>query len=69
MIIFDGSELSLLEEINHLKNLGYTNFSIDGRYKDDNYYKVVNIYRQALNGNIDKKELEKYSPKNTVANY
>ena len=69
LIIFDGSELSLLEEINHLKNLGYTNFSIDGRYKDDNYYKVVNIYRQALNGNIDKKELEKYSPKNTVANY
>ena len=69
LIIFDGSELSLIEEINHLKNLGYTNFSIDGRYKDDNYYKVVNIYRQALNGNIDKKELEKYSPKNTVANY
>ncbi|WP_405314950.1 DUF3656 domain-containing protein [Methanobrevibacter sp.] len=69
LIIFDGSELSLLEEINHLKNLGYSNFSIDGRYKDDNYYNVVNIYRQALNENIYKKELEKYSPKNTVANY
>ncbi|WP_405305838.1 U32 family peptidase [Methanobrevibacter sp.] len=69
LIIFDGSELSLLEEINHLKNCGYSNFSIDGRYKDDNYYKIVNIYRQALNGNIDKKELEKYCPKNTIANY
>ena len=69
LIIFDDSELSLLEEISHLKNLGYSNFSIDGRYKDDDYCKVINIYIQALNGNIDKKELEKYSPKNTIANY
>ena len=69
LIIFDDGELSLLEEISHLKNLGYSNFSIDGRYKDDEYCKVINIYIQALNGNIDKKELEKYSPKNTVANY
>ena len=69
LIIFDDGELSLLEEISHLKNLGYSNFSIDGRYKDDEYCKVINIYIRALNGNIDKKELEKYSPKNTVANY
>ena len=69
LIIFDGSELSLIDEINHLRSLGYSNFSIDGRYKDDDYYKMVDIYRQALNGNIDKKELEKYSPKNTIANY
>ena len=69
LIIFDDGELSLLEEISHLKNLGYSNFSIDGRYKDDEYCKVINIYIQALNGNVDKKELEKYSPKNTVANY
>ena len=69
LIIFDDSELSLLEEISHLKNLGYSNFSIDGRYKDDEYCKVINIYIQALNGNIDKKELKKFSPKNTVANY
>ena len=69
LIIFDDGELSLLEEISHLKNLGYSNFSIDGRYKDDEYCKVINIYIRALNGNIDKKELKKYSPKNTVANY
>ena len=69
LIIFDDGELSLLEEINHLKNLGFVNFSIDGRYKDDEYYKMVDIYKEALNGNINKKELEKYSPKNTTANF
>ena len=69
LIIFDDSELSLLEEINHLKNLGYTNFSIDGRYKGDDYYKMIDIYKEALRGNINRKELERYSPKNTTANY
>ena len=69
LIIFDDSELSLLTEINHMKNLGFVNFSIDGRYKDDEYCKIVDIYKNALNGNIDKKELEKYSPKNTLANF
>jgi putative protease len=69
LIIFDDSELSLITEINHLKNLGFVNFSIDGRYKDDEYYKIVNIYKDALNGIINKKELEKYSPKNTLANF
>ena len=67
--IFNDSELSLLEEINHLKNLGYCNFSIDGRYKDDDYYKMIDVYKSALNGNINKKELLKYSPKNTLGNY
>ena len=69
IIIFNDSELSLLEEINHLKNLGYCNFSIDGRYKDNDYYKMVEVYKSALNGNINKKELLKYSPKNTLGNY
>ena len=69
LIIFDGYELSLFEEINHLKTLGFSNFSIDGRYKDNNYYKIVDIYNEALNGNINKNELEKYSLKNTVANF
>ncbi|MBQ6344524.1 MAG: U32 family peptidase [Methanobrevibacter sp.] len=67
--IFNDSELSLLEEISHLKNLGYCNFSIDGRYKDDDYYKMVDVYKSALNGNINKKELLKFSPKNTMGNY
>ncbi|WP_458454121.1 U32 family peptidase [Methanobrevibacter sp.] len=69
LIIFNDRELSFLNEINHLKNIGFCNFSIDGRFKGDDYYKMVDVYKDAINGNIDKKELEKYSPKNTVANF
>ncbi len=69
LIIFNDSELSLLDKINHLKDIGFVNFSIDGRYKDDDYYRIIDVYKKALNGNISKKELEKYSPKNTIANY
>ena len=69
LIIFDDSELSLLGEINHLKDIGFSNFSIDGRYKDDEYCRIVDVYKEALNGNVDEKELERYSPKNTLANF
>ena len=69
LIIFNDSELSLLGEINHLKMIGYANFAIDGRYKNDNYYKIIDIYNEALNGNINENELLKYSPKNTMGNY
>ena len=69
LVIFDDRELSLIGEISHLKNLGYSNFSIDGRYKSDDYWKMIGIYKEALNGNVNKKELEKYSLKNTTANY
>ena len=69
LIIFSDSELSLIEEISYLKDLGYCNFSIDGRYKDDVYYKMVDIYNQAISGNINKKELLKISSKNTIFNY
>ena len=69
LIIFDANELSLLGEINHLKDIGFNNFSIDGRYKDDEYCKIVNIYKEALNGSVNEKELERYSPKNTLANF
>ncbi|WP_298500170.1 U32 family peptidase [uncultured Methanobrevibacter sp.] len=69
LIIFSDSELSLLGEINHLKELGYCNFSIDGRYKDDSYHKMIDIYRNALEGKINQKELKKISFKNTIANY
>ena len=69
LTIFDGNELSLMSEINHLKDIGFCNFSIDGRFKDDDYHKIVDVYSKALNGNADKKELEKYSPKNTLANF
>ena len=69
LIIFSDRELSLLDEIPHLKTIGFSNFAIDGRYKDENYYKMVNIYNQAINGKINKKELLKISPKNTIFNF
>ncbi|WP_405294644.1 DUF3656 domain-containing protein [Methanobrevibacter sp.] len=69
LTIFDGSELSLIDKIDHLKEIGFRNFSIDGRFKDDDYYNIINMYDKALNGCINKKELEKYSPKNTNANF
>ena len=69
LIIFNDRELSLLDKINHLRDIGFVNFSIDGRYRDDDYYRIIDVYKEALNGNVSKKELEKYSPKNTIANY
>ena len=69
LIIFDDRELSLLGEINHLKMIGYSNFAIDGRYKNDEYVRIINVYNEALNGNINEKELLKYSFKNTLGNY
>ena len=69
LIIFSDSEISLLEEINHLKELGFRNFSIDGRYKSDEYYKMIDIYKSAFNGEIRKKELEKITFRNTKMNY
>ena len=69
LIIFSDSEISLLEEINHLKELGFRNFSIDGRYKNDEYYKMIDIYKSAFKGEIRKKELEKITFRNTKMNY
>lgn len=69
LTIFNDSELSLINEINHLKNIGFCNFSIDGRYKNDDYYKIINIYKKAIKGTVDEKELLKYSSKNTLGNY
>ena len=69
LIIFTDSELSLIDEINYLNDIGYSNFAIDGRYKDDAYYKMIDIYNSAFNGQINQKELLKLSPKNTLANY
>ncbi|WP_298523038.1 U32 family peptidase [uncultured Methanobrevibacter sp.] len=69
LIILSDSELSLIGQIKHLNEIGYCNFSIDGRYKSDEYYKMIDIYKSALNGSANKKELSKYSQKNTTANY
>ena len=69
LILFNSEELSLLEEIPHLKEIGYCNFSIDGRWREDDYVNVVDIYHSALNENINIDELKKYSFKNTLGNY
>ena len=69
LIIFSDCELSLLGEINYLKKIGFSNFAIDGRFKGENYHKMINIYNNALNGNINEKELLKLSPNNSVFNY
>ena len=69
LTIFNDSELSLIHEINHLKEIGFCNFSIDGRYKNDNYCKIIDVYKKAIEGTINEKEMLKYSPKNTLGNY
>lgn len=69
LILFNSEELSLLKEIAHLKDIGFCNFSIDGRWKEDNYCNIIDIYNSALKGEINEKELLKYSPKNTSGNY
>lgn len=69
LIIFDDSDYSLLGEVEYLNSIGYSNFSIDGRWRDDDYINVTDIYVDALNGNADERRLEKYSLKNTSGNY
>ena len=69
LILFNFEDISLLSQINHLKEIGYSNFAIDGRFRDDNYYEIVDIYKNALEGKLDKNSLLKYSTKNTLGNY
>lgn len=69
LILFNCEDLSLLEEIPHLKNMGYCNFSIDGRWRDDDYINIIGIVNSRLNGENTGDELEKYSLKNTLGNY
>lgn len=69
LTIFDDRELSLLGEINHFKMIGYSNFAIDGRYRNDEYIKIIDVYNEALKGNINENELLEYSFENTLGNY
>lgn len=69
LILLNSEELSLIHEIKYLNDIGYCNFSIDGRWKDNDYVKMVDVYKSALNGEIKEKELLKYSSKNTLGNY
>lgn len=69
IIIFNSHDLSLLEEISYLKSINLVNFSIDGRWRDDNYLKMIEIYYNAINDEINKEELVKISSKNTKGNF
>lgn len=69
IIIFNSHDLSLLEEISYLKSINLVNFSIDGRWRDDNYLKMIEIYYNAINDEINKEELLKISSKNTKGNF
>ncbi|MBR0271074.1 MAG: U32 family peptidase [Methanobrevibacter sp.] len=69
LIIFNSEDLSLIDEIDYLKSIGYVNFSIDGRFKDNDYFKLIEVYDKALNGEINKKDVLKYSPKTTKGNF
>lgn len=69
LILFNFEDISLLPQINHLKEIGYSNFAIDARFRDDKYCEIVNVYKKALKGKLDKNSLLKYSTKNTLGNY
>lgn len=59
LIIFNNEDLSLIDEIEYLKSIGYVNFSIDGRYKNKDYIKMIDLYNDALNGNAKNKGIIK----------
>ena len=69
LIIFNSEDLSLIDEIDYLKSIGYVNFSIDGRFKNNSYFKLIDTYNKALDGEINKKEILKYSSKITKGNF
>ena len=59
LIIFNNEDLSLIDEIGYLKSIGYVNFSIDGRYKNKDYIKMIDLYNDALNDNAKNKGIIK----------
>ena len=69
LIIFNSEDLSLIDEIDYLKSIGYVNFSIDGRFKNNSYFKLIDTYNKALDGEINKKEILKHSSKITKGNF
>ena len=57
MIIFNSKDLSLIDEIEYLASIGYVNFSIDGRFKNKDYIKMIDLYKDALNANVKNKKI------------
>lgn len=59
LIIFNNEDLSLIDEITYLNSIGYVNFSIDGRYKNKDYIKMIDLYNDILNGETKNKVIIK----------
>ena len=70
MIILNSEEICLIEEVNYLKSINYVNFAIDGRWKDLDYLKMIDLYKLAIENNeFNYKNLKKISKNNTKGNY
>ena len=63
LIIFNSEDLSLVDEIEYLASIGYVNFSIDGRYKNKDYIRMIDLYKDVLNGNKTNKKIFRNSTK------
>lgn len=63
LIILNNKDISLIDEIPYLKSIGYVNFSIDGRWKNKDYIQMIDLYNNALKGNIENKEILKNTTK------
>ena len=70
LIILNSEEICLIEEVNYLKSINYVNFAIDGRWKDLDYLKMIDLYKLAIENNeFNYKNLKKISKNNTKGNY
>ena len=74
IIILNSEELCLFDEIDYLKSIGISNFSIDARWKSPDYIKDIGkTYRNLIDdeGNIEesKKIIDKHCQNITKANF
>ena len=65
-IILNSEELCLIDEIDYLKSIGISNFSIDARWKSLDYISDIG---KAYRDLIDKKEGNSNEAENTIAKY
>ena len=75
IIILNCEEICLIDEINYLKSIGISSFSIDARWKSLDYIiNIGNVYRNIIDEkeeNIEKsmKTIAEYCPDLTKANF
>ena len=74
IIILNSEELCLFDEVDYLKSIGISNFSIDARWKSLDYIKDIGkAYRNLIDGESNilksKKTIDKYCQNITKANF